>query len=328
MFKKKKNEDETGLEPGADVPAGPGLSAIDIQQQEFRQAFRGYNEKDVDEFLDTLTEAYARLSEENKRLRSGAGLPAAGGDPTASADAIRAQAQQEASAVLADARTRAAAMGAVEGSASGGEKAAVQGFLKQERDFLHGMAGTIQKHADTIREMAKTFQQQIQASASTGAATSAVPGTPGAGSAVPSPNADVPEAAQSAESASTAPAPESSVPVAPPVMDSAWTATASPAAAPVATAPVVTETETETETETVISIPPSEVDTPTGETPAIEAPIVETPAEVPSVDDASFEQAEASFGQTEASAEMQVEGPDAPKPQEQRSLRELFWGEE
>ncbi len=326
MFKKKKDQDETGLEPGADVPAGPGLSAVDIQQQEFRQAFRGYNEKDVDEFLDLLTEEYARLSEENKRLRSGAGLPPAGEAPTsADADAIRAQAQKEAAAVLADARARAAAMGAAPaGDPGGGEKAAVQSFLKQERDFLHGMAGTIQQHADTIRQMAKTFQQQIQSSASTGAATSAVPQTPDAGSAVPSPAADT------AGSASAAQAPEALGPVAPPVMDSAWTATASPAAAPAAV-----ETRIQTQADTVISIPPSEVDTPTGETPIVEAPVVEAAPEPPSVDDASFEQAEATFEQAEASfeqAEAQqeaiAEGQSVAKPQEQRSLRELFWGEE
>ncbi len=309
MFKKKKEKEETGLEPGADQPAGPGLTPLDIQQQAFRQAFRGYNEKDVDEFLDTLTEQYTRLTEENRRLRSGAGLPAVGGNPagSADADAIRAQAQQEAAAVLADARARAAAMGGEASSPGGGDKAAVQGFLKQERDFLHGMAGTIQQHADTIREMAKTFQQQMKAGSSTGVATSAVPSTPDAGSAVPTP---APEAAEAAGSASASVPPEARASVPPPVVDSAWTATASPAAAPVVT-------ETETETETVISIPPSEVDTPTGETPIIEAPIIGTPAEVPSVDEASFEQAEA-----------QTEVTDTGRPQEQRSLRELFWGEE
>ena len=40
-------------------PSTSGMSRItpvDIQQAEFRLAFRGYNERDVDTFLDRVTE--------------------------------------------------------------------------------------------------------------------------------------------------------------------------------------------------------------------------------------------------------------------------------
>src|SRR5213593_2029150 len=45
------------------------ITPVDIQQREFRLAMRGYHERDVDEFLDEITEEVARLYAENKRLR-------------------------------------------------------------------------------------------------------------------------------------------------------------------------------------------------------------------------------------------------------------------
>ena len=45
------------------------ITPVEIQQKEFRLAMRGYNERDVDRFLDELTEEVARLHAENKRLR-------------------------------------------------------------------------------------------------------------------------------------------------------------------------------------------------------------------------------------------------------------------
>jgi DivIVA domain-containing protein len=45
------------------------ITPVDIQQKEFRVAMRGYHEQDVDQFLDDVTEEVARLYAENKRLR-------------------------------------------------------------------------------------------------------------------------------------------------------------------------------------------------------------------------------------------------------------------
>jgi cell division initiation protein len=41
----------------------------DIQSKEFREAFRGYNQDDVDTFLDEIAEEQARIQQELQRLR-------------------------------------------------------------------------------------------------------------------------------------------------------------------------------------------------------------------------------------------------------------------
>jgi cell division initiation protein len=66
------------------------LSPQDIVRKEFREALRGYNQADVDLFLDEVVEEFTKLSEENQkmkvriaalqqevaRLREGRGAPA------------------------------------------------------------------------------------------------------------------------------------------------------------------------------------------------------------------------------------------------------------
>lgn len=47
------------------MPVGPQ----DIQNKEFREAFRGYNEDEVDTFLDEVAEEFARLYQENQRMK-------------------------------------------------------------------------------------------------------------------------------------------------------------------------------------------------------------------------------------------------------------------
>lgn len=42
---------------------------LDIQRKKFREAFRGYNQEEVDDFLDELAEEIARLTQEGQRLR-------------------------------------------------------------------------------------------------------------------------------------------------------------------------------------------------------------------------------------------------------------------
>ena len=44
------------------------VSPQDIQDKEFREAFRGYNEDDVDTFLDEVAVEFARLYQENQRM--------------------------------------------------------------------------------------------------------------------------------------------------------------------------------------------------------------------------------------------------------------------
>lgn len=45
------------------------VSPQDIQDKEFREAFRGYNEDDVDTFLDEIAVEFARLYQENQRMK-------------------------------------------------------------------------------------------------------------------------------------------------------------------------------------------------------------------------------------------------------------------
>ncbi|MCA1834260.1 MAG: DivIVA domain-containing protein [Actinomycetota bacterium] len=45
------------------------LTPQEIQTREFREAFRGYNQDDVDEFLDAIAEEFGRVSAEGQRLR-------------------------------------------------------------------------------------------------------------------------------------------------------------------------------------------------------------------------------------------------------------------
>ena len=63
-----------------DAGAGDGLAAparltpIDIQQKEFRVSrFGGYKMRDVDEFLDQITDSFGALTAEVERLRAGGG---------------------------------------------------------------------------------------------------------------------------------------------------------------------------------------------------------------------------------------------------------------
>lgn len=42
---------------------------MDIEQQEFSRSFRGYNEEEVDEFLDKIVKDYEELIKENERLK-------------------------------------------------------------------------------------------------------------------------------------------------------------------------------------------------------------------------------------------------------------------
>ena len=57
-------------------PTGSSLTPVDVQQVQFRLAFRGYNEGDVDAFLDRITEELTARIEERERLLV-AGLDAA-----------------------------------------------------------------------------------------------------------------------------------------------------------------------------------------------------------------------------------------------------------
>lgn len=45
------------------------ITPLDIQKKEFRKAFRGYDEEDVDEFIDLVVREYEKIYKENIELK-------------------------------------------------------------------------------------------------------------------------------------------------------------------------------------------------------------------------------------------------------------------
>jgi DivIVA domain-containing protein len=130
----------------------------DIQHQEFGVSrFGGYRMRDVDEFLDQLTASTQALVAENARLHGGAG-PILGtpdlDEVNRQADEILLRAREEAARIVADASTQA-----TPSPAAPADRAAVDAFLAQERDFLQNLATLVQAHAETVKAMARRARQ-------------------------------------------------------------------------------------------------------------------------------------------------------------------------
>lgn len=194
-----KQKDEAGGQLGPTTAEGvpARITPMDIQQKEFRLAFRGYNERDVDQFLDQLTEEVARIQSENKRLREDMG---AGGtaplDPrgAAEADAMVRQARAEASRIVAVAEAEAsrilAQAEAGAGSSAQGEEVAssrqaavsdsssrhmVNALLAREREFLQTLANLIQGHAQSVKEDLRQAREAAASAAQAPASPAPVP---------------------------------------------------------------------------------------------------------------------------------------------------------
>jgi DivIVA domain-containing protein len=137
--------------------AGAKITPLDIQQKEFRVSrFGGYRMRDVDEFLDQLTEVVSGLVDENARLRRQAGAAPVVGSPdlddvARQADEIIQRARDEAARIATEARARVTSP--VTGTDE--DRTAVKAFLNQERAFLQELAGLVQGHAETVKGMAK-----------------------------------------------------------------------------------------------------------------------------------------------------------------------------
>jgi DivIVA domain-containing protein len=169
-MRRKKAEDA-----GTPSSGQSRITPADVQQVEFRLAFRGYNERDVDAFLDRVTEDLAWYAEENRRLRD------AGGAPAVSASVDAAVAGREAERILAEARTEAAriigeaeARAAVLGASTGDARAAVAPFLTRERGFLQDLGALVQAHAEEVKEMVLTLRAKADETASGTPASPAV----------------------------------------------------------------------------------------------------------------------------------------------------------
>lgn len=164
--RKKKKAEETGF---GEQPGGQRsrLAPVDIQQKVFRLAFRGYNERDVDEFLDHVTEDLAAMHEENKRLREQLGGGGGGGEDL---DAARSQAET----IVREAREHAARLIEDAGGqldAGGGGAGMSPSFLLRERDFLQRLAQSVQEHARWLKDEAQRQRASTQAGATPAATT-------------------------------------------------------------------------------------------------------------------------------------------------------------
>jgi DivIVA domain-containing protein len=225
---RKRDKDATDPQDFTGMPAtSAALTPADIQSKEFNVSrFGGYRMRDVDEFLDQITESMTKLTDENQRLRSASGLPAAPSigapdlaDTSRQADEIIESARAEAAKIVQDARAQAA-VGTTAAVVAGGDtgRAAVAPFLAQERDFLQQLATLVQSHAESVKGMAKASRTKPAAAASAAATSStAAPGTqtkaaapaPASDSTQPmppvKPAADPPAPAQRPEQRSAAP---------------------------------------------------------------------------------------------------------------------------
>lgn len=166
-------DDAAAFTTPAPSAASRMLTPLDIQQKEFRVGTRGYKMRDVDEFLDQVTDAMSALTSENERLRAGAPAgPALGtadlDDTNRQADEIIQRARDEAARILAEARATATVAGGAAGG-SAADRAAVSAFLANEREFLQELAGLVQGHAESVKSMAKAARQTPPGTAATAA---------------------------------------------------------------------------------------------------------------------------------------------------------------
>src|SRR5918995_896141 len=157
-----------------DAPAtGARITPEEVQQVEFRLAFRGYNERDVDAFLDRITEGLSSYLEELERSRLVGGQPLQVAGSTGDAGAIVARARDEADEIVRRAHEQAAGIRAAAGAGSGDARGAVAPFLNREREFLQSLGGLVQGHAEEIRQMVLAIRERTEASSVPDAARSA-----------------------------------------------------------------------------------------------------------------------------------------------------------
>ena len=121
-----KERDETSGPSTWDGAPEAKLSPTDVQQKEFRVARfgAGYRMREVDEFLDHVTDVLTTLIAENERLQRTAAT-----------------------------RPAAPAVGSLAGD---GDRAAVEAFLRSEKGFLRDLGVLVQSHAEELKTMVRT----------------------------------------------------------------------------------------------------------------------------------------------------------------------------
>lgn len=163
---KRKGSTDPEAQAFAGAPSSPPvLTPEDVQSKEFRVSrLGGYRMRDVDEFLDHVTDSIDALMAENARLR---GQREGGEASTSGADLE--DAKRDAERILRDARDEAARIvadasggGASEADslASSADPAAVQAFLRREREFLRSLGSLVQGHAEEMKGMAREARRR------------------------------------------------------------------------------------------------------------------------------------------------------------------------
>jgi DivIVA domain-containing protein len=134
---KKKDATSDGASEWSSVPMGR-ITPADVQEKEFRVARfgAGYRIREVDEFLDQVTDALSALTAENERLLRGAGDRA----PASSPPSMRP-------------------------TAGAGDPAAVDAFLRREKGFLQDLGALVQAHAEELRSMVRSVRRDATAPA-------------------------------------------------------------------------------------------------------------------------------------------------------------------
>jgi cell division initiation protein len=172
----------------------PRLTPLDVQQKEFRVSFRGYNEREVDEFLDSVTVELQRYEAEIMRLRSSPAMFDPAADPDGEADRIIRAARERADAIVREAEARASA---ITTAGAGDARAIVAPYLNREREFLQNLGSLVQEHAHTIKTMVEEARRRTEeATPAAGPVSDDIPVAPEpSGSTEPSPtDAETPAA--------------------------------------------------------------------------------------------------------------------------------------
>jgi len=130
---KKKDTTSDGTSGWSSAPGGR-ITPQEVQQKEFSVARfgAGYRMREVDEFLDQVTDAMSALAAENERLLQGS----ADRDPAPSRPSTPPPADE-------------------------GGRAAVDAFLRREKGFLQDLGGLVQAHAEELRSMVREGRRDV-----------------------------------------------------------------------------------------------------------------------------------------------------------------------
>jgi DivIVA domain-containing protein len=138
---------DTTSEDAAAWASAPGgrITPQEVQQKEFRVARfgAGYRMREVDEFLDQVTDAMSALVAENERLLEGSA--------------------RESSASSRPSTPPSVLSPAVPSPADDAGRAAVDAFLRREKGFLQDLGGLVQAHAEELRSMVRGVRRDIGA---------------------------------------------------------------------------------------------------------------------------------------------------------------------